>query len=94
MKQKDFFCQFTELSKEDQEYLDPMVTAAQYLDDVDMYVDERPTAIVEVDNSAGPWVYFNEWNIPNVDPKKKRHKEYGFVGKQPGLKRYITKRNA
>ena len=78
-----FFGKFVELSKKDQEYLDPIITAAEYLDDINMYVDERPTAIVEVDNSAGPWVYYNEWTIPNVDPKKKTHKEFGFVGRRP-----------
>ena len=45
-----FFGKFVELSKKDQEYLDPIITAAEYLDDVNMYVDERPTAIVEIDN--------------------------------------------
>ena len=69
---------------EDLEYLEPMITAAEYLDDIDMYVDERPTAIVEIDNSAGPWVYFNEQKIPSIDVKKKTHKEFGFVGKLPG----------
>ena len=78
-----FFGKFVELSKKDQEYLDPIITAAEYLDDVDMYVDERPTAIVEIDNSAGPWVYFNEQKIPGIDIKKKTHKEFGFVGRRP-----------
>ena len=78
-----FFGKFVELSKKDQEYLDPIITAAEYLDDVDMYVDERPTAIVEIDNSAGPWVYFNEKKIPSIDVKKKTHKEFGFVGRRP-----------
>ena len=82
-----FFGKFVELSKKDQEYLDPMITAAEYLDDVDMYVDERPTAIVEIDYSAGPWVYFNNQKIPNIDVKEKTHKEFGFVGRLPGLKR-------
>ena len=85
-----FFGKFVELSKKDQEYLDPIITAAEYLDDVNMYVDERPTAIVEIDNSAGPWVYFNEQKIPSIDVKKKTHKEFGFVGKMPGMKRRIT----
>ena len=71
----------------DDEYLEPMITAAEYLDDIDMYVDERPTAIVEVDNSAGPWVYYKEWKIPNIDRHKKTHKQFGFVGRLPGLKR-------
>ena len=84
---KTFFGQFAELPKKDQEYLDPMITAAEYLDDVNLYIDERPTAIVEIDNSGGPWVYFNEQKIPNIDVKKKTHKEFGFVGKSPGLKR-------
>ena len=80
---KTFFGQFAELPKKDQEYLDPMITAAEYLDDVNLYIDERPTAIVEIDNSGGPWVYFNEQKIPNTDVKKKTHKEFGFVGRRP-----------
>ena len=83
---KTFFGQFAELPKKDQEYLDPMITAAEYLDDVNLYIDERPTAIVEIDNSGGPWVYFNEQKIPNIDVKKKTHKEFGFVGRLPGAK--------
>ena len=70
-------------TKDDLAYFEPMITAAEYLDDVDMYVDERPTAIVEIDNSAGPWVYFNEQKIPSIDVKKKTHKEFGFVGRRP-----------
>ena len=71
--------------KADKEYVDNFITAAEYVDD--MYIDERPTAIVEVDNSAGPWVYYNEQTIPNIDPKIKTHKEFGFVGKLPTLKK-------
>ena len=78
-----FFGKFAELSKKDQEYLDPIITAAEYLDDVNMYVDERPTAIVEKDNSSGPWVYFNQQKIPSIDVKKKTHREFGFVGRLP-----------
>ena len=78
-----FFGKFVELSKKDQEYLDPIITAAEYLDDVNLYIDERPTAIVEIDNSGGPWVYFNEQKIPSIDVKKKTHKEFGFVGRRP-----------
>ena len=37
-------------------YLEPMITAAEYLDD--MYIEEVPVAFVEVDDSDGPWVYF------------------------------------
>ena len=88
---KTFFGQFAELPKKDQEYLDPMITAAEYLDDIDMYVDERPIAIVEEDNSSGPWVYFGEAKIPSVDTKLRTHKEFGFVGKLPGMKKKITK---
>ena len=76
---------------EDLEYLEPMITAAEYLDDIDMYVDERPIAIVEEDNSSGPWVYFGEAKIPSVDTKLRTHKEFGFVGKLPGMKKKITK---
>ena len=72
---------------EDLEYLEPMITAAEYVDD--MYEEEYPTAIVEVDDSAGPWVYYNEFKIPNVDPNKKIYKEYGFVGRLPGTKKKI-----
>ena len=68
---------------EDIEYLEPMITAAEYVDD--MYVEEYPTAVVEVDNSAGPWVYYSEQKLPNIDIKKKTHKEFGFVGKLPGI---------
>ena len=62
-------------------YLEPMITAAEYLDD--MYIEEVPVAFVEVDESDGPWVYFGEQKIPNVDERIKTHKEYGFVGKLP-----------
>ena len=62
-------------------YLEPMITAAEYLDDI--YIEEVPIAFVEVDESSGPWVYFNEQKIPNVDERIKTHKEYGFVGKLP-----------
>ena len=55
-----------------------------------MYVDERPTAIIEEDNSSGPWVYFGSAKIPNIDVKKKTHREFGFVGKMPGMKKRIT----
>jgi len=85
-----FFGKFVELSKKDQEYLDPIITAAEYLDDVNMYVDERPTAIIEEDNSSGPWVYFGSAKIPNIDVKKKTHREFGFVGKLPGMNKRIT----
>ena len=71
---------------EDLEYLEPMITAAEYLDD--MYIEEVPVAFVEVDDSDGPWVYFGEHKIPNVDPKIKTHKEYGFVGKTHPSKYY------
>ena len=67
-------------------YLEPMITAAEYLDD--MYIEEVPVAFVEVDDSDGPWVYFGEQKIPNVDPKIKVHKEYGFVGKTHPSKYY------
>ena len=67
-------------------YLEPMITAAEYLDD--MYIEEVPVAFVEVDDSDGPWVYFGEQRIPNVDPKIKTHKEYGFVGKTHPSKYY------
>ena len=67
-------------------YLEPMITAAEYLDD--MYIEEVPVAFVEVDDSDGPWVYFGEHKIPNVDPKIKTHKEYGFVGKTHPSKYY------
>ena len=79
--------EFTNQIDNDDEYMEPFITAAEYLDDVNTYIEERPTAIIEVDNSAGPWVYYNEWTIPNVDPKKKTHKQFGFVGRLPGLKR-------
>ena len=68
-------------TKDDHEYFEPMITAAEYLDD--MYIEEYPTALVEVDNSSGPWVYFNEVKIPCISPETKVHKEYGFVGKLP-----------
>ena len=67
-------------------YLEPMISAAEYLDD--MYIEEVPVAFVEVDDSDGPWVYFGEQKIPNVDPKIKTHKEYGFVGKTHPSKYY------
>ena len=79
-------CQCQGATENDDEYLEPMITAAEYLDDVNTYIEERPTAIIEVDNSAGPWVYYNEWTIPNVDRNKKTHKEFGFVGRLPGSK--------
>jgi hypothetical protein len=66
---------------DDLAYFEPMITAAEYLDD--MYIEEVPIAFVEVDESSGPWVYFNEQKIPNVDERIKTHKEYGFVGKLP-----------
>ena len=72
-------------AKENHDYMETFITAAEYCDD--MYEEEYIKAIVEVDNSAGPWVYFNEQKIPNIDVKKKTHKEFGFVGKSPGLKR-------
>ena len=68
-------------TEDDLAYFEPMITAAEYLDD--MYIEEVPVAFVEVDESDGPWVYFGEHKIPNVDPKIKTHKEYGFVGKLP-----------
>ena len=68
-------------TQEDRDYLEPFVTAAEYLDDVNLYIDESPSVIVEVDNSAGPWVYRNEWTIPGVDRRVKTHKEFGFTGK-------------
>ena len=68
-------------TKDDLAYFEPMITAAEYLDD--MYIEEVPIAFVEVDESSGPWVYFNEQKIPNVDERIKTHKEYGFVGKLP-----------
>ena len=74
---------------DDLAYLEPMITAAEYVDD--MYEEEYITAIVEEDNSSGPWVYYNEMKIPSVDPNKKIHKEYGFVGSLPGIKRKIVK---
>ena len=70
---------------EDLEFLEPMITAAEYVDD--MYEEEYASVMIEVDNSAGPWVYFNEQKIPSIDVKKKTHKEFGFVGRLPGLKR-------
>ena len=70
---------------EDLEYLEPMITAADYVDD--LYEEEYASVIVEVDNSAGPWVYRHEQKIPNIDTKKKTHTEFGFVGRLPGLKR-------
>ena len=72
--------------EDDLAYLEPMITAAEYLDD--MYIEEVPVAFVEVDDSDGPWVYFGEQKIPNVDPKIKTHKEYGFVGKTHPSKYY------
>ena len=66
---------------DDLAYFEPMITAAEYLDDI--YIEEVPIAFVEVDESSGPWVYFNEQKIPNVDERIKTHKEYGFVGKLP-----------
>mgnify|MGYP001295082667 FL=1 len=68
-------------TEDDLAYFEPMITAAEYLDD--MYIEEVPIAFVEVDESSGPWVYFNEQKIPNVDERIKTHKEYGFVGKLP-----------
>ena len=76
--------EFTNQIDNDDEYMEPFITAAEYVDD--MYVEEYPTAIVEVDNSAGPWVYYKEWTIPNVDRNKKTHKQFGFVGRLPGAK--------
>ena len=70
---------------DDLAYLEPMITAAEYVDD--MYEEEYASVMIEVDNSAGPWVYFNEQKIPSIDVKKKTHKEFGFVGRLPGLKR-------
>ena len=78
--------EFTNQIDNDDEYMEPFITAAEYLDDIDMYVDERPTAIVEIDYSAGPWVYFYNQKIPNIDVKEKTHKEFGFVGRLPGAK--------
>ena len=66
---------------DDLAYFEPMITAAEYLDDI--YIEEVPIAFVEVDESSGPWVYFNEQKIPNVDERIKTNKEYGFVGKLP-----------
>ena len=71
--------------KEDKQYLDNFITAADYVDD--MYEEEYATVIVEEDRSAGPWVYRYEQRIPNIDPKEKTHKEFGFVGRLPGSKR-------
>ena len=72
-------------TKSDHEYLEPMITAADYVDD--LYEEEYASVIVEVDNFAGPWVYRHEQKIPNIDTKKKTHTEFGFVGRLPGLKR-------
>lgn len=74
------------LSQEDRDYLESYVTAAEYLDDVNLYIDESPTVIIEQDNSSGPWVYFNEQKIPGIPINKKTHKEFGFVGKLPNIK--------
>ena len=71
---------------DDLAYLEPMITAAEYVDD--MYEEEVLYTPIEVDNSDGPWVYFGEQKIPNVDPKIKTHKEYGFVGKTHPSKYY------
>ena len=79
----DYLCQFQEPTED--EDLEPMITAAEYCDD--MYEEEYVKAIVEVDNSSGPWVYFSTQKIPNIDVKIKTHKEFGFVGNLPGLKR-------
>tara|TARA_B100001248_G_C27080988_1_gene318346 strand:+ start:190 stop:462 length:273 start_codon:yes stop_codon:yes gene_type:complete len=72
------------LRQEDRDYLEPYITAAEYVDD--MYVEEYATVIIEQDNSSGPWVYFNEQKIPGIPINKKTHKEFGFVGKLPNIK--------
>ena len=74
---------------DDLAYLEPMITAAEYVDD--MYEEEYPTAIVEIDNSSGPWVYSGEQKIPNFDVTERTHSDFGFIGKLPGTKRKITK---
>tara|TARA_A100001388_G_C28380144_1_gene316537 strand:- start:152 stop:499 length:348 start_codon:yes stop_codon:yes gene_type:complete len=75
--------------KADTAYLDNIITAAEYTED--LYEEEYATAIVEKDVSAGPWVYSGEQKIPNFDVTERTHSDFGFVGKLPGTKRKITK---
>ncbi len=77
-----------EEKKKNKEYVDTFITAADYCDDV--YEEEYATVVTEVDKTSGPWVYYHEQKIPNVDLEKRRHKNYGFVGNIPGL---MSKKN-
>tara|TARA_R100000773_G_C4129671_1_gene61117 strand:+ start:97 stop:315 length:219 start_codon:yes stop_codon:yes gene_type:complete len=68
---KNFF------SEEDLDYLEPMITAAEYVEDYG--VDERIRVVTHIEQREKVWWYKYDQKIPNIEINKKTHKEFGYT---------------
>tara|TARA_B100001778_G_C18362216_1_gene526941 strand:- start:447 stop:692 length:246 start_codon:yes stop_codon:yes gene_type:complete len=65
-------------TKNDHEYLEPMITAAEYVEDYG--VDERIRVVTEnIEQKEKVWWYKHNQKIPNIEISQKTHKEFGYT---------------